>query len=100
VSGTPTSDLQPRTLRDLRLPYPAVWEGLGCFNPGIYRFQFQLATAFELFVDGEELCLHEADGDEGIYMAHACLGGEHEIRVELAQWTCDYEFVMDVYQLR
>jgi hypothetical protein len=100
VTGTPTSDLKPRTLRDLRLPYPAVWEGLGCFNPGIYRFQFQLATAFKLFVDDEELCLHEADGGEGIFMAHACLGGEHEIRVELAEWTCDYEFVMDVYQLR
>jgi hypothetical protein len=100
VTGTPTSDLKPRTLRDLRLPYPAVWEGLGCFNPGIYRFQFQLATDFTLFVDDEELCLHEADGEEGIFMAHACLGGEHEIRVELAKWTCDDEFVMDVYQLR
>ncbi|MFW6069809.1 MAG: hypothetical protein ACOC9X_02090 [bacterium] len=100
VTGTPTSDLQPRTLRDLRLPYPAAWEGLGCFNPGIYRFQFKLETDFTLFVDGEELCLHEASGEEGVYMAHACLGGEHEIRVELAAWTCDHEFVMDVYQLR
>lgn len=100
VSGTPTSDLQPRTLRDLRLPYPAVWEGLGCFNPGIYRFQFELATDFELFIDGEEQCLHDAEGAEHVKIAHACLGGEHEIRVEMEEWTCDYDFVMDVYQLR
>jgi hypothetical protein len=103
IPGSPTSDLQPRTLRDLRLPYPAVWEGVGCFNPGIYRFQFQLATEFALFVDGEELCLHDAEGKttrEGFKIAHACLGGEHTVRVELDAWTCDYDFVMDVYQLR
>jgi hypothetical protein len=104
IPGTPTSNLQPRTLRDLRLPYPAVWEGLGCFNPGIYRFQFQLSTELKLFVDGEELCLHDAahgaSRENGVKMAHACLGGEHEIRVELARWTCDDEFVIDVYQLR
>jgi hypothetical protein len=100
IPGSPTSDLQPRTLRDLRLPYPAVWEGLGCFNPGIYRFQFRLATEFKLFVDGEEVCLHEGTGEEAVMMAHACLGGEHEVRVELPHWTCDDDFVMDVYQLR
>ncbi|HLA45509.1 MAG TPA: hypothetical protein VJZ27_18820, partial [Aggregatilineales bacterium] len=35
VVGTPTSDLRLSTLRDLRIPYDAVWFGLACANPGI-----------------------------------------------------------------
>jgi hypothetical protein len=96
--GVPTSDLRPQTLRDLRIPYPALWTGLACFNHGIYRFQFNLPTAFEVKVDGETLCLHDAP--EGVKMAHACLRGEHEVCVEIEDWICDYEFVMDVYRIR
>jgi hypothetical protein len=97
--GSPSSDLTPRTLRDLRLPYPAAWCGVGCFNAGVYRFQLQLASAFVLKVDGEELCLHTADG--GVKLAHACLrAGCHEVCVEIEGWTCDSDFVMDVYRLR
>ena len=97
--GVPTSDLTVKTLRDLRIPYTAVWNGVGCFNPGVYRFQFKLPTPFRVFVDGEELCLHDSD-EEGVKMAHACMNGEHEVRVEIENWICDYEFIMDVYQLR
>lgn len=97
--GVPTSDLTVKTLRDLRIPYPAVWIGVGCFNPGVYRFQFELPTPFKVLVDGEELCLHDSD-KEGVKMAHDCLSGEHEVRVEIEDWICDYEFIMDVYQLR
>jgi hypothetical protein len=97
--GVPTSDLTLKTLRDLRIPYPAVWNGVGCFNPGVYRFQFNLPTPFKVFVDGEELCLHDAE-EEGVKMAHDCLHGEHTVRVEIEDWICDNEFIMDVYQLR
>ncbi|MGA7306186.1 MAG: hypothetical protein WBW88_15010 [Rhodothermales bacterium] len=99
TEGIPSSDLKPQTLRDLRIPYPAVWTGIGCFNPGVYRFQLSLPTEFKIFVDDEELCLHQSD-DAEVIMAHACMGGEHEVRVEIASWICDYEFKMDVYQLR
>lgn len=97
--GVPTSDLTPMSLRDLRIPYPAVWTGMGCFNPGVYRFQLQLPSAYTLKVDGEELCLYDADSP-GIKLAHACLGGEHTVTVEIDAWTCDNEFVMDVYRIR
>lgn len=97
--GVPTSDLSPLTLRDLHIPYPAVWSGWGCFNRGIYRFQFKLPTEFELLVDGKRLCLHEST-DPGIKLAHACLCGEHQVVVKIMDWMCKYEFVMDVYQLR
>jgi len=99
TTGVPTSDLGAKTLRDLRIPYQAVWTGLGCFNHGVYRFQFYLPTTFKVFVDGEELCLHEAT-ESGHLMAHACLHGEHEVRVEVEDWICDYEFIMDVFRLR
>lgn len=99
VDGVPSSDLTPQTLRDLRIPYPAAWIGLGCFNPGIYRFQFKLPGAFTVSVDNEELCLHDSDA-EGVHFAHACLGGDHEVEVKLDAWNCDDEFVMDIYQIR
>jgi hypothetical protein len=99
TEGVPSSDLTPRTLRDLRIPYPAVWKGVGCFNKGVYRFQLALPTDFSISVDGRKLCLHDAD-EEGIKMAHACLCGEHVVKVEIEKWICDYEFLMDVYQLR
>ncbi len=99
TDGVPSSDLTPQTLRDLRIPYPAAWVGLGCFNPGVYRFQFKLPGAFSVLVDTEALCLHDSD-TEGVKFAHACLGGEHEVEVQLDSWSCDDEFVMDIYQIR
>ncbi len=99
LPGVPSSDLSPRSMRDLRIPYPAVWTGLGCFNPGVYRFQLKLPTDAKLSVDGEELCLHDSD-EEGFKLAHACLGGEHTVTAEMENWICDYEFVLDAFQLR
>ena len=99
TEGLPTSDLTPRTLRDLHLPYSAEWVGLGCFNHGVYRFQFALSTPFAVEVDGEALCVH-ASVDGATQFAHACLDGEHEVRVTLDAWTCDQAFNMDVYRIR
>ena len=99
TTGVPSSDLTPRTLRDLRIPYPAEWCGLACFNPGIYCFQLKLPTAFKLFVNGKELCLYDST-EAGIKMGYACLEGCHEVCVKIDNWICEYEFVMDVYQLR
>ena len=128
TEGLPTSDLRPQTLRDLRIPYPAVWTGIGCFNAGVYRFQLCLPVPFRIFVDGEELCLHKAENtsvttetdttgstthiETGITVvtqrerpcevmfAHACLCGDHEVRVEIDHWICEYRFIMDVYRIR
>jgi len=97
--GLPSSDLTPMSLRDLRIPYPAVWRGFGCFNSGTYRFQLQLPSAFKICVDGLPLCLHDSTQPE-IKLAHACLHGEHEVTVEIEAWTCNDEFIMDVYRLR
>ncbi|NUO10046.1 MAG: hypothetical protein HUU08_15470 [Candidatus Brocadia sp.] len=116
TTGVPSSDLAPQSLRDLRIPYAAVWRGVGCFNPGVYRFQLQLPTPFRLLVDGKELCLHDATQGEFSYyegsqkglskrnpkikMAYACLSGEHLIQIEVEGWACNYEFIFDVYQIR
>jgi hypothetical protein len=99
TSGLPSSDLTPMSLRDLRIPYPAAWRGFGCFNPGTYRFQFQLPSAFKVCVDGLPLCLHDSTQPE-IKLAHACLHGDHEITVEIDAWICSNEFIMDIYRLR
>ena len=99
ADGLPSNDLTPRTLRDLALPYKAEWSATGCFNHGIYRFQFILDTPVELFIDGEARCLHTAE-DGATQFAHACLDGDHEVRVVLPEWTCRKEFVFDVYRIR
>jgi len=99
AEGVPSSDLTPRTLRDLRIPYPAEWSGLACFNPGIYCFQLKLPANFQLFVDCKELCVYDST-EAGIKMGYACLEGCHEVCVKIDNWICEYEFVMDVYQLR
>lgn len=99
ADGLPSNDLTPRTLRDLALPYKAEWSATGCFNHGVYRFQFILDTPFELFIDGEARCLHTAE-DGATRFAHACLDGDHEVRVVLPEWTCRKEFVFDVYRIR
>jgi len=97
--GLPSNDLTPVGLRDLHIPYTAEWTGCGCFNHGVYRFQFDLPVEFTVTVDGEELCVHSAP--EGrIKFAHACLDGEHCVTVILQGWTCKLVFLMDVYRIR
>ncbi|GEM_PF-1499304 len=99
AGSLPTSDLTPKTLRDLRIPYPATWRGDGCFNEGVYRFQLQLPSAFRLLVDDIELRQYPSD-TAGVVFAHACLCGDHTVVVEIDKWTCESEFLMDVYRLR
>jgi hypothetical protein len=99
AKGTPSSDLTPQSLRDMHLPYPAVWRGLGCFNHGVYRFQLKLPSSFKITVDGKELCLLDSD-PVGSKMAHACLHDLCEVVIEIEEWTCDSEFILDVYRLR
>lgn len=99
IEGLPTSDLSPRSMREINLPYRAEWCGIACCNHGVYRFQFDLDVDFTVFVDGEELCVH-ADESGHTRFAHACLDGEHDVRVVLEGWTCRQKFVMDVYRIR
>jgi hypothetical protein len=99
TEGLPSNDLTPQGLRDLRIPYTAEWVGCGCFNHGVYRLQFDLDVDFEVFVDGKPLCVH-ASKDGKTRFAHACLDGEHCIRVVLCGWTCRAVFRMDVYRIR
>ncbi|HEY2187886.1 MAG TPA: hypothetical protein VGH48_04925 [Caldimonas sp.] len=99
TDGLPTSDLAPASLRDLHIPYTAEWLGCGCFNRGVYRLQFDLTVEFEVCVDGERLCVHASD-DGKTKFAHACLCGEHCVKVVLQGWTCDAVFRMDVYRIR
>jgi hypothetical protein len=97
--ASPSNDLQAATLRDLRLPYPALWQAWGCANHGVYRFQIKVTSEFTLTVDGRELCL--VDSDEGdAKLAHACLEGDIEVEIRFAAWTCDQNFDIDVYRLR
>lgn len=99
TDGLPSSDLAPQSLRDLRLPYTAEWTGWGCFNHGVYRLQFELGVAFEVYIDGKQLCLHASE-DGKVRFAHACLHDQHEVRVVLQRWTCEQVFRMDVYRIR
>jgi hypothetical protein len=99
TEGLPSSDLSPQGLRDLHIPYTAEWAGHGCFNPGVYRLQFGLDVEFEVQIDCKPLCLH-ASADGTVRFAHACLHGDHEVRVVLKGWTCKKTFEMDVYRIR
>ena len=99
LDGLPTSDLSPRSIREINLPYRAEWCGIACCNHGIYRFQFDLDVSFTVFVDDIELCVHTDEKGETQF-AHACLDGEHIVRVMLEGWTCQQKFVMDVYRIR
>jgi hypothetical protein len=99
ADGVPSSDLTVSTLRDLKIPYAACWEGIGCFNHGVYRFQFQLASPFKVAVDCKTLCLHDST-DPTVKFAYACLDGDHCVEICFEKWTCDQEFNFDVYRLR
>ena len=83
----------------MNLPYRAEWLGLGCFNHGVYRFQLSLDVEFILFVDDQPVCIHR-DEETGVDFGHACLEGEHRVKVILEGWSCQKEFKMDVYRLR
>jgi hypothetical protein len=99
TEGLPSNDLTPRGLRDLGLPYKAEWVGWGCFNHGVYRFQFTLKTPFEIIIDDVPRCVHIGEDGKSRF-AHACLDGEHEVRIVLHEWTCKQDFVIDVYRIR
>ncbi|MFI6098141.1 hypothetical protein ACIA8G_21485 [Lentzea sp. NPDC051213] len=98
--GVPSSDLSLQTLRDLRIPYPARWRGRGCFNHGVYRLQLAVEVPARILVDGKPLCLLDSEPDRTVLLGHACLDGDHEIVVEIEEWTCDQAFDFDVYRLR
>ena len=100
VPGLPSTSLRTRTLRDLRIPYPAEWIGHGCFNHGVYRFQLVAPAGSVVTVDGEPLCLFSA-GDEGeTVVGYACLEGDHVVTVQIPEYLCDTEFDLDVYRVR
>lgn len=46
--------------------------------------------------------LLDSSGCEGttVLLGHACLEGNHEIEVEVEEWSCDLTFDFDVYRLR
>ena len=99
VPGLPSTSLHPRTLRDLRIPYPAEWIGQGCFNHGVYRFQLTAPAGSVVLVDDEALCLFPA-GDAGVVAGHACLEGDHVVTVQIPEYVCDTEFDLDVFRVR
>lgn len=99
VPGLPSTSLHPRTLRDLRIPYPAEWVGQGCFNHGVYRFQLTAPTGSVVLVDDEAICLFPA-GDAGVVAGHACLEGDHVVTVQIPEYVCDTEFDLDVFRVR
>ncbi len=99
VPGLPSTSLRPRTLRDLRIPYPAEWVGQGCFNHGVYRFQLTAPTGSVVLVDDEAICLFPA-GDAGVVAGHACLEGDHVVTVQIPEYVCDTEFDLDVFRVR
>jgi hypothetical protein len=99
VDGVPSSDLSVKTLRDLHIPYTAVWKGLGCFNHGVYRFQINAGCGYKLIVHGEKLCHYKSDDPKTCFF-YACLHGDVEVIVELEGWTCDKDFQIDVYRIR
>lgn len=99
VAGLPTSDLTPRGLREVNLPYRAEWIALGCFNHGIYRFEITSSAEFELFVDDVKLCLFKDEQDQA-WFGHACLEGDHEVKIAFANWSCSATFDIDAYRIR
>ncbi len=101
VPGLPSTSLHTKTLRDLRIPYPAKWIGFGCFNHGVYRFQLLAPVGSELFVDGEAVCLFPA-GEEGStdVVGYACLEGDHCVTVQIPEYVCNTDFDLDVFRVR
>lgn len=99
TDGVPSSDLSVKTLRDLRIPYKAVWKGLGCFNHGVYRFQFNQSSGITLIVCCEKKCIYPSD-DKSSCFGYACVSGDCDVVIEIDDWTCDKDFQIDVYRVR
>jgi hypothetical protein len=97
--GLPTSSLQQCSLRDLRIPYRAEWKGCGCFNHGVYRFEMTAPEGCTIDLDGKQLCVYDS-GEEGVWIAYACLDGDHCVTVVIPHYVCDTEFDLDVYRIR
>ena len=100
VPGVPSSSLRTRTLRDLRIPYPAEWIGHGCFNHGVYRFQMVAPAGSIVTVDGEPICLFAAGEAGEAVVGYACLEGDHVVTVQIPEYLCNTEFDLDVYRVR
>lgn len=100
VPGLPSSSLKVRTLRDLRIPYPAEWLGQGCFNHGVYRFELSAPAESVILVDDEQICLFPTGDDDRIVVGYACLEGDHIVRIQIPEYLCDTEFDLDVYRVR
>jgi hypothetical protein len=98
--GLPSSSLRPRSLRDLRIPYPAEWIGRGCFNHGVYRFQLVAPAGSSIRVDGEGICLYDTGGDKPGVVGYSCLDGDHVVTVVIPEYLCDTAFDLDVYRIR
>ena len=98
ADGVPSSDLTVSTLRDLKIPYAAQWEGIELAVYGVCNFNSNsqrrsrlpsiTATAFVWL------------NDPTVKFAYACLDGDHCVEVLSRKWTCDQEFTFDVYRLR
>lgn len=52
---SPISDLSTHGVASLQVPHRAAWEGVGCFNGGVYRIQVTSPVRPTLFLDGKEL---------------------------------------------
>lgn len=100
VPGLPSSSLQPRSLRDLRIPYTARWIGAGCFNPGVYRIQLVSTPGSVVRVDDAEICLYDSSDGKNAVVGYACLKGHHTVVVEIPDYVCDTDFDLDVYRVR
>lgn len=99
AEGLPSNDMRPQTLRELNLPYSAAWIGYGCFNHGVYRIQIVTDRTVTVFVDGEEICLHWDEKEQAVF-GHACLDGDHEVKIVFENWQCKAKFDMDMYRIR
>ena len=99
IEGLPSNDMRPQTIRELNLPYRAAWIGYGCFNHGVYRIQIVTDRDLTILVDDEEICTH-TDKDGDTIFGHACLDGDHELRIVFENWTCKAKFDIDVYRIR
>lgn len=100
VPGLPSTSLRTKSLRDLRIPYPAEWVGFGCFNHGVYRFQLVAPAGSEIFIDGEAVCLFPAGEDDRVVVGYACVEGDHCVTVQIPEYVCDTDFDLDVFRVR
>jgi len=77
----------------------SIWCAHGCFNHGVYRFQITTPAAARLKLDDRVLCLYST-GEAGIQCGYACVEGDHQVCVEIEDWTCGANFGFDAYRIR